>query len=125
MLIVDFVLIFCFSMFIFLNLCYLYQRNFILCDNFLFDCKKRVIECIDKNVRCFEKKIALTDTKIEKGFINDTFTNSSLNYYIIYKTTNVSVCMKKPMLIFLFLITQVMEKAQESVRMIKICFGIQ
>lgn len=88
MLIVDFIIIFCFGMFIFVNFCYMYQRNFILCDNFLFDSKKRTIGCIDKNVRCFEKKIEQTETKIEKGFINDTFTKSSLNYYIIYKTTN-------------------------------------
>ena len=88
MLIVDFIIIFCFSMVIFVNFSYLYQRNFILCDIFLFDSKERTNRCIDKNISCFEKKIAQTDTKIEKGFINDTFMKSSLSYYIIYKTTN-------------------------------------
>ena len=86
--IVDFIIIFCLGTLLFMNFCYSYQRNFVICDDFLFGNKKRTIDGIEKNIRCFEKKIAHTDTKIEKGFVNDTFTNSVLNYYIMHDTKN-------------------------------------
>ena len=54
MLIVNFIIIFCFGMFIFVNFCYLYQRNFILCEKY---CNNNGLLIKDTNECLCEKNI--------------------------------------------------------------------
>ena len=79
---VDYLLCLVIISFLFFSFCRLYQRNFIICDKYLF--QKNNIKTASTCFRCLEKKFQNTEYKILEGFSYDTHTMNDIHYLIIY-----------------------------------------
>ena len=71
-------------------MCYIYQRNFILCDKLLFENCESIRFKLNKGIQYTEKLMCDKRIIIDEGFIRDDNMECSIRYYVMYKYENKS-----------------------------------
>ena len=77
-----------FSLIFLCYMCYIYKRNFILCDKLLFESNESIRFKLNKNIQYAEKVMCDKKIVIDEGFIHDDNMNCSIRYYVLYKYKN-------------------------------------
>jgi len=71
-------------------MCYIYQRNFILCDKLLFETTESIRFKLNKNIQYTEKLMCDKKIMIDEGFVRDERMNCCIRYYVMYRYDNKS-----------------------------------